>query len=139
MRLFETESPPPPDWLACEHQGKLDHINELFKCVVLSSSLGDRTLTSPPLKSCEGPGIDSCNPVPRLMMPEQISPHSRMVAESCPMSAAEVLKAIAQLAFHIAQPLRYFQTGVSQQAHTTQRAPRFSHVISFVTFESAVF
>ena len=29
------------------------------------------------------------------------------------MSAAEVLKAIAQLAFHIAQPLRYFQTGVS--------------------------
>ena len=29
------------------------------------------------------------------------------------MTAAEVLKAIAQLAFHIAQPLRYFQTGVS--------------------------
>lgn len=43
----------------------------------------------------------------------KVSAHSKMVAEACPMSAAEVLKAIAQLAFHIAQPLRYFQTGVS--------------------------
>lgn len=32
------------------------------------------------------------------------------------MTAAEVLKAIAQLAFHIAQPLRYLQTGVSVKA-----------------------
>ncbi|CAM9773404.1 unnamed protein product, partial [Hapterophycus canaliculatus] len=48
-----------------------------------------------------------------ISMGNEISPHSRMVAESCPMTAAEVLKAIAQLAFHIAQPLRYFQTGFS--------------------------
>ncbi|CBN74371.1 expressed unknown protein [Ectocarpus siliculosus] len=48
-----------------------------------------------------------------MSMGNEVSPHSRMVAESCPMTAAEVLKAIAQLAFHIAQPLRYFQTGFS--------------------------
>ncbi|CAM9147700.1 unnamed protein product [Ectocarpus sp. 12 AP-2014] len=48
-----------------------------------------------------------------MSMGNEVSTHSRMVAESCPMTAAEVLKAIAQLAFHIAQPLRYFQTGFS--------------------------
>eukprot|EP00903_Cladosiphon_okamuranus_P017316 g15955.t1 len=48
-----------------------------------------------------------------LSMGNEVSAHSKMVADSCPMSAAEVLKAIAQLAFHIAQPLRYFQTGFS--------------------------
>lgn len=52
----------------------------------------------------------------RFENPEKVSAHSKMVTEACPMSAAEVLKAIAQLAFHIAQPLRYFQTGVSFQA-----------------------
>ncbi|CAM9702799.1 unnamed protein product [Pylaiella littoralis] len=46
-------------------------------------------------------------------MGNEISPRSRAMADACPMSAAEVLKAIAQLAFHIAHPLRYLQTGFS--------------------------
>ncbi|CAM9895660.1 unnamed protein product [Ascophyllum nodosum] len=44
-------------------------------------------------------------------MGKEVSPSRRMLADQCPMTAPEVLKAIAQVSFYMAEPLVYLKTG----------------------------
>lgn len=42
----------------------------------------------------------------------QVSKYNRVLADACPMTAAQVLRAISQMAFYIAEPLVYLKKGV---------------------------
>ncbi|CAM9488125.1 unnamed protein product, partial [Laminaria digitata] len=42
---------------------------------------------------------------------KEVSNHARKMADMCPMNAAGVLKAIAQVAFYVSEPLVYLKTG----------------------------
>ena len=69
--------------------------------------------------SSEPPRLAPCpSPLPvrslsdRWKSRRQVSNHARKMADVCPMNAAGVLKAIAQVAFYVSEPLVYLKTGV---------------------------